>query len=265
MDKLTLLTACFNSADTIKDTILSVNAQSYENIEYIIVDGGSSDDTVEICSRAGTRISRIVSEPDDGIYDAYNKGLAHASGDVIGFINSDDYYASNDVCERVMKEFKDPTICAVHADLVYVNPKNTETVERHWRSMPMTRNALKKGFIPAHPTVFLRRDVYDKVGSFDLRFKLAADYEFLLRTFYTNGVASRYIPEVWVRMRSGGATGGDIKSILQQNKEIREAQRRHQVRCSSVRFFSNKIADRLMQRVRARSVDAPDLLASRLT
>ena len=263
MTKLTLLTACYNSAATVGDTLKSVNAQDFADIEHIIIDGASRDDTVAICEREGTRITKIVSEPDKGIYDAYNKGLAHATGEIIGFINSDDYYATDTVCSQVMRAFENPDIDVVHADLVYVHPEHTDQNERHWKSKPITRSALQKGFIPAHPTVFVRRDVYDRVGNFDLTYKLAADYEFLLRTFYTHEVKSAYIPEIWVRMRSGGATGGNVKSIFRQNNEIRAAQDKHGVHCSTVQFYGVKIADRLMQRARGKFVKAPDLLATR--
>lgn len=265
MRKLTLLTACYNSTGTVADTLRSVNAQDYPEIEHIIIDGASKDNTVEICQTVGTRITKIVSEPDKGIYDAYNKGLTHATGEIIGFINSDDYYAAPGVASRVMQAFEDPSIDAVHADLVYVHPTDTHVVERHWHSKPISRKALSSGFIPAHPTVFLRREVYDRVGNFDLSYRLAADYEFLLRTFYTHEVRSLYIPEIWVRMRSGGATGGNYKSILRQNNEIRAAQEKHGVRCSKPRFYAVKIVDRVLQRARARFVNAPDMLAPRTT
>jgi glycosyltransferase involved in cell wall biosynthesis len=239
-----------------------VNAQTYEDIEHIIIDGASKDNTVALCHEIGTRITKVISEPDKGIYDAYNKGLTHATGEIIGFINSDDYYATDQVAAQVMEIFKDPQIDACHADLVYVHPEQTDQVERHWKSKPITRAALRRGFIPAHPTVFLRREVYDRVGNFDLTYKLAADYEFLLRTFYTHQVRSYYAPDIWVRMRSGGATGGNVQSILKQNNEIRAAQQKHDVRCSKLQFYGVKIADRLMQRARGRIVKAPDLLAA---
>lgn len=261
MTKLTLLTACWNSAATVGDTMLSVNAQTYGDIEHIIIDGASKDDTVKICEDIGQRVTQIISEPDKGIYDAYNKGLTHATGDIIGFINSDDFYCTDTVAAQVMAAFEDPAIDAVHADLVYVDAQQTGKIERHWKSKDITKARLRTGFIPAHPTVFLRREVYDRVGNFDLTYRLAADYEFLLRTFYTHGVASRYLPEIWVRMRSGGATGGNMDSILRQNREIRAAQEKHGVHCSQARFWANKVSDRLMQRVRGRFVSAPNILA----
>jgi glycosyltransferase involved in cell wall biosynthesis len=260
--KLTLLTACYNSAATVGDTLRSVNAQTYGNIEHIIIDGASKDNTVQICNDLGERIAKVISEPDKGIYDAYNKGLTYATGEIIGFINSDDYYCSADVAASVMKVFEDPLIDACHADLVYVDPINTGKIERHWKSKPITPSALRRGFIPAHPTVFVRREVYDRVGNFDLTYRLAADYEFLLRTFYTHQVRSAYVPEIWVRMRSGGATGGSMQSILKQNNEIRAAQEKHDVKCSVAQFYGTKIVDRVMQRVRGKFVTAPNLLAT---
>ncbi|MEP5731165.1 MAG: glycosyltransferase family 2 protein [Sulfitobacter sp.] len=259
--KLTLLTACYNSAATVADTMRSVNAQTYGNIEHIIIDGASKDDTVRICKDVGQRVTQIISEPDKGIYDAYNKGLTHATGEIIGFINSDDFYCVDTVATQVMTAFEDPSMDAVHADLVYVDPDETSKIERHWRSKEITKQRLRTGFIPAHPTVFVRREVYDRVGNFDLTYKLAADYEFLLRSFYTHEVKSKYLPEIWVRMRSGGATGGNVNSILRQNREIRAAQKKHGVHCSQARFWTTKVSDRLLQRVRGHFVEAPNLLA----
>lgn len=261
MTKLTLLTACYNSAATVADTMASVNAQTFDDIEHIIIDGASSDDTIAVVEKTGQRVSKIISEPDKGIYDAYNKGLTHANGEIIGFINSDDFYCSDTVIDQVMEAFEDPAIDACHADLVYVHPEHTGQVQRHWKSRPITKKALSSGFIPAHPTVFVRREVYDRVGNFDLNYRLAADYEFLLRTFYTHEVSSLYVPQIWVRMRSGGHTGGTAGSILAQNREILAAQQRHGVKCSQARFYGTKIADRLAQRLRARFVKAPNILA----
>lgn len=261
MTKMTLLTACWNSAGTIGDTLKSVNAQTYADIDHIIIDGASKDDTVKICEDLGQRITKIVSEPDKGIYDAYNKGLTHATGDIIGFINSDDFYCSDTVIQEVMTAFEDPAIDAVHANLVYVDPEDTAKIERHWKSRQITRARLETGFIPAHPTVFLRRNVYEKVGNFDLTYRLAADYEFLLRTFYTHQIPSRHIPQIWVRMRSGGATGGNFQSVMRQNREIRAAQEKHGLQCSPVRFWTTKTSDRLMQRLRGKFVTAPNILA----
>jgi len=263
MTTLTLLTASYNSGKTIGDTLRSVAAQTYPGIEHIIIDGASKDDTLDVVAREGSHVAKVISEKDRGIYDAYNKGISHAGGEIIGFINSDDYYAHAGVAAQVMELFAhDPALEAVHADLVYVDQLDTTRVLRHWKSRDCTKGALSLGFIPAHPTVFLRRSVYEKVGTFDLSYRLAADYEFLLRTFYAFAVKSRYVPEIWVRMRAGGATGGNFQSILRQNREIRAAQEKHGVKCSTVMFYGVKIADRLIQRVRGPFVQAPDLLSA---
>lgn len=261
MTTLSLITACWNSARTIGDTLRSVNAQTLSDFEYLVVDGGSKDDTMAIVAREGARVTSAVSEPDKGIYDAYNKGLSRATGDVIGFINSDDYYCAPDVLEQVMKAFEDPTLEAVHADLVYVDPENTGKIERHWKSRPATVENLRRGFIPAHPTLFLRRSVYEKVGGFDTGYRLAADYDFMLRTFYVEQVKSLYLPQIWVRMRSGGATGGSTASILRQNEEIRRSQQAHGLNYPKALFFAHKVVDRSVQRARAAFVNAPDIIA----
>lgn len=257
--KISLITATYNSSTTIRDTLLSVNSQDYAHIEHIVMDGGSKDDTVALCERLGDRIAYCSSRQDEGFYDAWNKGLGIATGEVVGFINSDDYYVTHNVISDVMTAFHDRDIDAVHADLVYVNRNRPNIIERYWKSEPITHASLQQGFIPAHPTVFFRRAVYEKIGAFDLRYRLAADYDLLLRAFYRYNVPSIYVPKVWVRMRSGGTTGGGVRSILAQNTEIRTSQQRNGLYCSAVGFYSRKLVDRLKQRVRGLSVAAPDL------
>lgn len=260
MTKITLLTAAYNSAKTIRDTLKSIEVQTYHDIEHIIVDGASKDDTVAIAEVEGSRVARVVSEPDKGIYDAYNKGIGLATGEIIGFLNSDDFYAHPRVIEEVMQLFAaDPELEAVHADLVYVDDENPDHIVRWWKSRPVTESSLRRGFIPAHPTVFLRRSVYKKAGLFDLTYRLAADYEFLLRIFHTYNVKAVYLPSIWVRMRVGGATGGNIASIRRQNDEIRAAQVKHHVRYPGWKFFVHKVINRTLQRVRAKSVILPSL------
>lgn len=257
MKTLSLITACWNSARTIDDTLRSVNAQTYPTLEHLVVDGGSKDNTMEIVSREGRRVTSAISEPDKGIYDAYNKGLKRATGDVIGFLNSDDYYCSPDVLDQVMTAFEDPTIEAVHADLVYVDPDNTGKIERHWKSRPATVENLRRGFIPAHPTLFLTRAAYDKVGEYDTSYRLAADYDFMLRAFFVHKLKSVYLPRIWVRMRSGGATGGSAASIMKQNDEIRRSQAAHGLNYPQALFFAHKVVDRSVQRARAPFVRIP--------
>lgn len=256
IEPITLLTASWNSSSTIGDTLRSVARQSYPAIEHIIVDGASSDETLAIVKREGKHVARIVSEPDKGIYDAYNKGIGLASHDIIGFINSDDFYAHKYVISEVMAAFSaDPDLEAVHADLVYVDIADTNRIIRHWKSRTCNEKAITRGFIPAHPTVFLRRSVYEKVGKFNTDFRLAADYDFLLRVFHLHRVKSLYLPRIWVRMRVGGATGGSIASIKLQNDEIRRAQVRYGINYPLAKFYLWKVTDRIMQRVRRRLVD----------
>jgi glycosyltransferase involved in cell wall biosynthesis len=257
MQKITLITASYNSEKTIADTIQSVAAQDYGNIEYLIVDGASSDGTMQMVERNSACVTQAVSEPDKGIYDAYNRGLKRATGDIIGFINSDDFYCSPTVISEVMNAFEDEDLEALHADLVYVDPEDTDQILRHWRSRPCTESSLSRGFIPAHPTLFLRRSVYEKAGNFNLDFRLAADYEFMLRIFHTHKVKARYIPNIWVKMRSGGATGGNFSSIKLQNVEIRKAQKLHGVSYPGAKFLLHKVIDRTKQRLRARKVNLP--------
>lgn len=262
MKTLSLITASYNSARTIGDTLRSVNAQTYPNIEYLIVDGASKDDTMDIVAREGQRVTRAVSESDKGIYDAYNKGLRAATGDVIGYLNSDDYYCAPDVLENVMKAFEDPTVEAVHADLVYVDPIDTSKIERHWKSRPASAENLRRGFIPAHPTLFLTKAAYEKIGEYDTNYRLAADYDFMLRAFFVHRIKSVYLPQIWVRMRSGGATGGTAASIIRQNDEIRASQQAHGLHYPKALFFAHKVLDRSVQRARAPFVKAPDIVGT---
>ncbi len=225
--------------------------QSYGNIEHIIVDGASKDRTLEIVRSEGKHVAKVVSEPDSGIYDAYNKGLMLASGEIIGFLNSDDFYFSETVIEKVMSVFEDESIDACYGDLVYVDRKNTDKVTRHWKSRSYKDGLFKDAFVPAHPTLFLRRSVYDKAGGFNLAYRLAADYEFMLRIYHQLNINSVYIPEIFVKMRTGGATGESLANIRRQNEEIMGALRQHGVVCSKMNFLIRKIIDRVAQRIRA--------------
>jgi len=251
---LSLISVSYNSAATVADTLESVNAQSFQDLEYVVVDGASKDDTVAIVQRFGKRVTRLLSEPDHGIYDAYNKGLSLVSGDVIGFINSDDFYSHPDSLAAAMEPFQDPEVDAVHADLVYVERDSPDRITRHWRSAPITEERLARGYAPAHPTLFLRRSVYEQWGGFDTSYRLAADFEFMFRIFYRHRVKSVYLPRVLVRMRTGGATGESWQGIYRQNAEILRAMKQHGASPSLARFFATKVLDRISQRARARII-----------
>jgi glycosyltransferase len=254
MQKISIITVSYNSEATILDTLQSINLQTYEDIEYLVIDGASKDRTMEIVEAEGRRIALKVSEKDKGIYDAYNKGLSLANGEVIGFLNSDDFYCDNTAIEKVMKVFENPNVDACYADLVYVDRNDTSQITRYWKSRPYRNGMFKWGFVPAHPTLFLRKRVYEKVGGFDLNYRLAADYEFMLRVFHQYQVNSIYLPEILVKMRNGGATGASIKSIRNQNVEIMRALEQHGIAYSKVRFFLHKLANRFGQRVRAKLI-----------
>lgn len=254
---LSLITTTYNSAATIADTMRSVAAQTCQPIEHLVMDGGSMDSTLDIVRREGTAGLVVASEPDKGFYDACNKGIARATGDVVGFINSDDFFAYDRVVENVLDAFADPQIDAVYGDLVYVNQSDPDRVVRLWRSGEVTPKSLTQGLIPAHPTVYLRRSVYERMGGFDLGYRLAADYEFLLRIFKDGTLKAVYLPEIMVRMRTGGATGGGLADIRRQNDEILAARERHGVTCSRFSFFLRKLASRVKQRVEGRSVILP--------
>lgn len=222
--KVSIITACYNSAATVRDTLRSVAEQDYPDVEHIIIDGQSSDDTLRVlCDFPHVRT--VVSEKDSGIYDAMNKGVRHATGDIVGILNSDDLYTSSNVISRVMKEFEDDSVDAVYADLQYVRFHDTSKVVRTWRSGRFSKSKFYYGWMPPHPTFFVRRQVYEKVGNFDLSLRSAADYEFMLRVLLKNDFRVRYIPEVIVRMRTGGASNATLKNRVRANREDREAWR----------------------------------------
>jgi glycosyltransferase len=254
---ISIITACFRSERTVVDTLESVNAQTYSNVEHVIVDGASTDRTMELVREHGKRVTQVLSEPDRGIFDAYNKGLKLAKGEVIGILNSDDFYATPTVLESVMASFADPAVDAVYADLVYVDKDDTSKVVRHWKSRPYRDGDFRRGFSPAHPTLFLRRSVYGRTGGFDPGYRFSGDYEYMLRAFHVHGVRAVYLPQILVRMRTGGATGGSLPFIRKQNLEILRALDAQGIRIFRPGFFARKVVDRLMQRIRAPFVRVP--------
>ncbi len=221
--KVSIITASFNSASTILDTIKSVITQSYTDIEYIIIDGGSTDATVGIIQAFSPWISHWVSEPDEGIYDAMNKGIHLATGDIIAFLNSDDFYVHSDVISQVVNHFKRTNADSIYGNIQYVNPHNTQKIVRHWVSGMYQRHKFLLGWMPPHPAFFVKREVYLTLGCFNTRLKTSADYEFMLRTLYKHKVSSDYLPELIVRMRTGGASNRSIRKRLIANWEDRLA------------------------------------------
>jgi glycosyltransferase involved in cell wall biosynthesis len=219
--KISIITVVYNNERTIADAIESVLSQSYKNIEYIIVDGDSNDKTKEIITRYSGQIDKYVSEKDLGIYDAMNKGIKMSTGDIIGILNSDDLYEDAEVIADVVKKFKkNEELGILYGDLVYVSAKDTNKVIRKWKSKSYDSSFFERGNIPPHPTLFLRSSIYNNVGFFNIKYKLAADYDFMLRAFKKFGNASEYFPRLMVKMRLGGATNKSLQNIINGNKEI---------------------------------------------
>ncbi len=221
--KVSIITSCFNSEKTIEDTIQSVLSQTYPNIEYIIIDGKSTDKTLEIVNNQRDKITKVVSEEDNGIYDALNKGINLATGDIIGFLHSDDIFAHSNVIENVVKLFKETNTDAVYADLFYVDRKNTNKIIRNWKSGEYKYGVFLNGWMPPHPTVYIKKEVYNKLGFFNLDFKTAADYELMLRFFHKHKINLTYLKEVTVKMRVGGQSNVTLKNRINANKEDRKA------------------------------------------
>lgn len=248
--KITIITVVFNNEATIADTIESVRVQNYPNIEYIVIDGLSKDRTLDRIYERRDVISRLVSEKDLGIYDAMNKGISLATGEVIGFINGDDFYMPG-VLAKVAEAFGDPTLEACYGDLCYVRQNDTSMIVRDWRSSAFVSGAFEEGWCPPHPTFFVRREVYKRLGSFDLSYRIAADVELMMRFLERHCIKSKYLPGIMVKMRMGGTTNRSWKNILQQNKEVLRALEIHGLRANPVHFFSKKLISRGMQVIRA--------------
>lgn len=227
--KISVVTAVFNRKDTIRDAIDSVQSQTYSDIEHIIQDGGSSDGTIAVVREMATAATRFVSESDEGIYEAINRGIARASGDVIGLMHSDDFFASNDVLEKVADKFVDPSVQGVYGDLQYVASDNPERVVRHWRAGEYHPSLLKRGWMPPHPTLYLRREVFERFGLYDTSFTIAADYDAMLRYLVRGSITLAYIPEVLVKMRLGGESNGSLERIFRKSREDLRAIRKNGV------------------------------------
>jgi glycosyltransferase involved in cell wall biosynthesis len=221
--KLSIITVTYNSADTLEETILSVINQSYTNIEYIIIDGQSTDDTLKIVEKYKHKIAKVISEKDKGLYDALNKGIEQATGDVIGFIHSDDFYPKPNILEKYAETFLRTGCDAVYADLYYVDKKDTEKIIRTWKSGNYKKGSFINGWMPPHPTFFVKRRIYSQLGQFNLAFKTAADYELMLRFIHKNNIALAYLPEFTVKMRVGGKSNITLQSRLNANLEDRQA------------------------------------------
>jgi len=217
--KISIITTSFNSEKTIEDTIKSVLNQSYSNIEYIIVDGGSKDDTLDIVNKYKNKISRVISEKDDGIFDAMNKGVKLATGDIVGILNSDDFYVDNYVLESIVYNFQEKKCDACYGNLIYIDQDDKKKVTRYWRADDFQEKKLNYGWAPPHPCFFVKKSVYEKYGYFRLDFPIAADYELMLRFIKLGKIKLSYLDKNLVYMREGGNSGN---GIIQRIKGLNE-------------------------------------------
>ena len=230
--KISVITATYNSGATLADTIESVLSQTFQDIEYIVIDGGSTDNTMDIVKHYEPHFDgkmKYVSEKDNGIYDAMNKGIRMATGDIIGILNSDDYYSAHDILEKVIEKFDDENIDAIYGDLHYVNGDNRERCVRYYSSEIFTPNIMRFGFIPAHPTFYCRKEVYQKYGLYDTTYTIAADFEALLRMIFINKIKTSYLPIDLVTMRLGGASTANMQRRWIGMKEHRMALKKNGV------------------------------------
>lgn len=241
--KISLITVTYNSGTTLRDTILSVLAQTYRNVEYIVVDGLSKDNTIDIVREYEPQFEgrmKWISEKDKGLYDAMNKGVRMATGDVVGILNSDDFFTANDVLEKVAAGF-DKQTDAVYGDLHYVHPDDLQHSVRYYSSKIFKRNLMRMGFIPAHPTFYCRRECFDKFGYYKTDYKIAADFDLLLRFIYVNRIRIKYLPMDMVTMRTGGASTNGLKSRMGGMNEHLRSLRENGVKSNrfilSLRYF----------------------------
>lgn len=247
MIKISIITVVYNNENTIEDTIISVLNQDYKNFEYIIIDGNSTDNTLLKVYSYDKFINQVISENDFGIYDAMNKGINLASGDVIGFINADDFYFANNVFSKVEESFRNHNIDACYSDLCYIDKLNTSKIIRYWKSSIYKPNSFINGWSPPHPTFFARSSIYKKYGNFNLSYKIAADWELMFRFIEINKIRIEYIPDVFVKMRVGGVSNSSFKNIFNQNLEILLALYRYGFRLKIILFFILKVYSRLKQ------------------
>lgn len=236
--KISIITVVWNNVETIKNAIDSVLSQTYKDIEYIIIDGASNDGTVEIIKSYGDSISKFVSEPDKGLYDAMNKGISLATGDVVGILNSDDFYVDEDVIDTVVKVFEKNKCDSMFADLVFVKANNLDKVVRYYDSGKFHPSKFAYGWMPAHPTFFVKREFYTKYGLYKLDYKIAADYELLIRFLHKYKLSYYYLPKSIIKMRVGGVSTSGIQSNYILNKEIIRGCRENELKTNWFKVLS---------------------------
>ena len=235
--KISIITVSYNSVAHIEDAINSVSNQDYANIEHIVVDGNSTDGTQDILLKHDKKLGFWINERDQGIYDAMNKGISKATGEIVGILNSDDFYYDDKVISKIVEEFKDRTIDAVFGDLIFVDPNNLDKTVRTYSSEKWRPDKFAKGYMPAHPTFFVRRENYSKYGLFEMDYKIAADYEMLIRLLYVHKLNYKYIPMKMVKMRKGGVSSNGLASNITLNSEIIRACRKHGIKTNALKIY----------------------------
>lgn len=246
--KISIITVTFNNAKVISDCLASVNSQKHDNIEHIVIDGASTDTTLSLLKSKRSQLKTLISEPDKGIYDAMNKGIKIATGEIIGFLNSDDFYASDDVISRVASVFhNDPSLDACYADLIYTDKIDTSKIIRYWKSSEFLPGSFSKGWCPPHPTFFARSSVYDRFGKFNLSYNISSDRELMMRFLEVHKINVCYVPELWVKMRMGGLSNNSLKNIFKQNLEDLHALKKHNLSNNMLIYLIYKILSRFKQ------------------
>ncbi len=236
--KISVITVCYNSARTVADTLKSVAAQTHPDVEHIVIDGGSKDGTQETIGKYMARVTKFISEPDKGIYDAMNKGVALATGDVIGILNSDDIYAHNDVLTRVAQKMADGRLDALLGDVGFFRDGTPDKIIRRYDSGRFSPDKMAYGWMPAHPAMFLTRDIYKHTGNYRTDYKIAADFEFIIRAFVGTNIRYEHLPEILVKMRSGGVSTSGWHSNILLNKEILRACKENSIATNIFKIYS---------------------------
>ncbi len=247
--KVSIITVCYNSAKSINDTILSVLSQNYSNIEYIIIDGDSQDGTQEIVRSFGAGISKFISEEDNGIYDAMNKGIKISSGEIVGILNSDDVYTTKFAIDRVVDEFSKKNVDSIYADLFFFSPKKPGKILRLYSSRNFKIKHFERGIMPGHATFFVKKDCYDKYGYYDTSFSITADFDLLLRFLYIKKIEYSYIPEILVKMRIGGVSTKSLKNKWRMYNELLAIFKKNNVKTNHLKLAS-KYLTKIYQYVR---------------
>jgi glycosyltransferase involved in cell wall biosynthesis len=248
--KISIITVVWNNKETIKDAIDSVLSQTYKKIEYIIIDGASTDGTVKIIQSYGDKITKFVSQKDKGLYDAMNKGINLATGDIVGILNSDDVYLDINVIQNVIDVFEKKKVDSAYGDLYYVDENNLSKVSRYWKSSDFVQGSFSKGWHPPHPTFFVKKEIYNKYGIFDDNNKISADFELMLRFLERFKISTTYLPQVIVKMREGGASNQSIKNIIKGNLNILKAFDENNIKVNKFTYLFYRFIPKILQKLK---------------